>query len=83
MQVVARQQNDFPRRQRKGLPASTLDAKVKLTLDNVVIGDEMGRRPENRCAMGGVDASRHAPRSEELGVQVRAAGQMRNLQDIR
>jgi len=83
MQVVARQQNNLPRPQRDGCLAFTLDPKVKLTIDDVVVGEEMGRRPQNRRAMLGREACRHAPRREELGVQVRAAGQMRNLQDIR
>jgi hypothetical protein len=82
MHVVSRQQNDFPRPEREGRPAFALDAEVKLAIEDVVIGDEMGGRPENRRAVLGCEACRDAPRREELGVQVRAPGQMRDLQDI-
>ena len=60
----------------------TLDPDVKFALDDVVINDQVGRRPERRRAMLGRDARRDAPRREELGVQKHAAGQVRHPQDV-
>jgi hypothetical protein len=55
---------------------------MKVTLDDVVIDNQVGRWPEKRCAMLGRDARRYAPRREELGMQEHAAGQMRHPQDV-
>ena len=63
-------------------PLLTFDADAKLALDDIVINNQVRRRPEGRRAMLGRDARRHAPRREEIGVQKHAAGQMRHPQDI-
>ncbi len=83
MQVVARQQNDLAGPNHEALSVLTVDSDTKLTLDDVVIDDQVGRRPESRRAMLGRDARRDAPRREEVGVQEHAAGQMRHPQDVR
>ena len=82
MQIVARQQNDLAGPNHEALSILTLDPDVKLALDDVVINNQVGRRPESRRAMLGRDARRNAPWREEVGVQEHAAGQMRHPQDV-
>src|SRR6266567_988604 len=81
MQVIARQQNDLAGPNYEALSIRTLNADMKLALDDIVVKNQVGRWPENRRAMLGPDARRNAPRREELGVQEHAAGQMRHPQD--
>ena len=64
------------------LSVLAVDSDAKLALDDVVINDQVGCRPESRRAMLGRDARRDAPRREEIGVQEHAAGQMRHPQDV-
>jgi hypothetical protein len=45
MQVVARQQNDLAGPDRDALYILSVDADMKLALDDVVIGKQVGRRP--------------------------------------
>ena len=82
MRIVAGQQDNFAGPNDQVLSVLTLDSHVKLAFDDIVIKDQVGRRPERRGAMLGRDARRHAPRREEVGVQEHAAGQMRHSQDI-
>ena len=82
MQVVARQQNDLAGPNHEALSILAVDPDMKLALDDVVIDDQVGRRPERRRAMFRRDARGDAPRREELGVQEHAAGQMRHPQDV-
>ncbi len=82
MQIVARQQNDFTGRNYEILSVLTFDPNTEFALDDIVINDQMGCRPQSRRTMLGRDARRDAPRREELGVQEHAAGQMRHPQDV-
>jgi len=82
MQVIARQQNDFAGRNYEILSVLTFDPNTEIALDDIVIDDQMGRRPQRRRTMLGRDARRDAPRREELGVQEHAAGQVRHSQDV-
>jgi hypothetical protein len=45
MQVVARQQNDLAGPDRDALSILSVDADMKVALDDVVIGKQVGRRP--------------------------------------
>jgi len=58
------------------------EADPQLALDDVVIEDQMGGRPERRRAMLGRDTRGHAPGGKEIGVQEHAAGQMRHPQNV-
>src|SRR5204863_307163 len=58
MRVIARQQNDFAGPNDEVLAALTLDSDMKVTLDDVVIKNQVGRWPESRRAMLGRDARR-------------------------
>ena len=49
-------------------------ADLKFALDDVVINDQVGRRPERRSAVLTRDARGDAPRRKEIGVQEHAAG---------
>ena len=82
MQVVARQQNDLAGPDNKALSILALHPDVEFALDDIVIKNQVGRRPESRRAMFGRDARRDAPWREEIGVQEHAAGQMRHPQDV-
>ena len=86
MQIVARHQNDLAGPDREVRSILAIDPDLKLAFDDVVIGNQAGRRPQNRpetrCAMLRPDARRDAPRREELGMQEHAAGQMRHPQDV-
>jgi hypothetical protein len=83
MQVIARQQNNLALPNDEVLFAVTLDPDAKGTLDDIVIGDQVGGWPEIGSTMLGRDARRQAPWSEEIRVQEHAAGQVRHLQDVR
>ena len=82
MRIVARQQDYFAGPDNEALSTLTFDSNTKLAFDDIVINDQVGRRPKGRRAMLGRDARRHAPRREEVGVQEHAAGQMRHSQDV-
>ena len=82
MQVVARQQNNLAGPNDEVIAVLTLDPDSKVTLDNVMIKNQVGHWPESRRAMFGRHARRHAPRREKIGVQEHAAGQMRHPQDV-
>jgi hypothetical protein len=82
MEVIARQQNDLAGPDHNALSILAIDPDTDLTLDDVMINNQVGRRPESWRAMLGPDARRDAPRREELGVQKYAAGQMHHPQDV-
>jgi len=82
VQVVARQHDDLAGPDHDVVAFLAFDPDVKLSLDDVVINDQVGSRSESRRAMLGRDPRRDAPRREELGVQEHAAGQMRHPQDV-
>ena len=82
MQVVARQQNNLAGPNDEVIAVLTLDPDSKLTLDNVMIKNQVGHGAESRRAMFGRHARRHAPRREKIGVKEHAAGQMRYPQDV-
>ena len=56
MGVVARQKNDFTGPDCEAFSVLTLTPDMKITLDDVVINNQMGRRPERRPAMLARDA---------------------------
>ena len=60
----------------------SLRPDAELTLDDVVIKNQVGCRPENGRAMFWPDTGGHTPWREEIGVQENAAGQMRDPQDV-
>jgi hypothetical protein len=68
MQVVARQQNYLAGPDDGTLSSLTFDANAKRAFDDIVINNQMRRRPEGRRAMLGRDACRHAPGREKIGV---------------
>ena len=45
MQIIARHQNDLAGPDREICSILAIDADLKLTLDDVVIGNQVGRRP--------------------------------------
>ena len=81
VQVVAREEDHLSGPEDEGL--SSLDPHVDLPLDDVVIGHQVGRGAEQRGAVLGPHARRHAPGREELGVQEHAAREMGHPQDVR
>ena len=83
MRIVARQNHNLAAAKDKVLFVRTFDADVKFAFDDVMINDQVGRRPERRPAMLVRNVRGDAPRGEEIGVQEHAAGQMRHPQDIR
>ena len=82
VQIVARKQRDVSRSQRDALSVLSVNSDANVAFDDVVIDDQVGRRPEHRRAMLGAEARRNAPRREELGVQEHPAGQLRHPQDV-
>ena len=82
MQIVARQQNDIAGFKHEVLSILAVDPDAELTLDDVVIKNQVGCRPENGRAMFWPDTGGHTPWREEIGVQENAAGQMRDPQDV-
>jgi hypothetical protein len=83
MRIVARQNHNLAAAKDKVLSIRAFDADVKFAFDDIMINDQVGRRPERRPAV----LTRHprcdAPRGEEISVQEDAAGQMGHPQDIR
>jgi len=61
----------------------TIDPDAKTALDDIVIGDEMGRGAESRPAMLRREAGCDTPRFVKIGVQEHPAGQMRDPQHVR
>src|SRR5215467_9604485 len=61
VQVVARQQNHLAGLDDCIVSALTFNADAKLALDDIVINDQVRRRPESRRTMLGRHACRYAP----------------------
>jgi hypothetical protein len=55
----------------EALSILAVDPNVQFALDEVVIKNHVGRRPERGSAMLQRDAHRHAPWPEEISVQAR------------
>ena len=53
MQIVARKQRDVSRPQRDALSVLSVNSDTKVAFDDVVIDDQVGRRPEHGRAMLG------------------------------
>ena len=83
MQVVARQQHNLAGLNCELLSVFVLDPDTKAALDDVVIGDQVGCRTEQRRAVLGRDPRGHAPRREELRLQEDAARELRFPEDVR
>jgi hypothetical protein len=77
MQVVARQQNDVAGSKHEFLSILAVDPDTELTLDDVVIKNQVRCWPESGRAMFWRDAGGHTPWREEIGVQENAASQVR------
>src|SRR5712672_1239521 len=82
MQVVARQQNDVAGSKHEFLSVLAVDPDTELTLDDVVIKNQVRCWPESRRAMFWRDAGGHTPWREEIGVQENAASQVRYSQNV-
>jgi hypothetical protein len=82
MHVIAWQQ-DYVAGAKHETISILADPDADLTLDNVVIENQLRRWPKSGRAMFGPNARRHAPGCEELRVQEDPAGQTRHPQDVR
>jgi hypothetical protein len=82
MGIIARQQDELAFPDYEVFSVPILNSDAELALDDVVIDDQVRRRPDRRRAKLGRNASSDAPRREELGVQENPAGQMRHPQDV-
>jgi hypothetical protein len=81
VQIVAREKDHLSGPEDEGL--FTLDTHAELSLDDVVIEDQVGCRAKQRGAMLGRHTCRYAPRCEELGMQEHTTREMYHPQDVR
>ena|SRR6516164_5275968 len=68
VQIIAWQQNDVASSKRKLPFVLAVGPDAELTLNDVVIKNQLRCRPKNGCAMLWRNASGHTPRREEVGV---------------